>query len=204
MASKPSPIAAADIQMLLALRSNVLSTDLTATVLKIWQRLCACLASLETHERIKSHNIDKKAYCLEAYKRYAEEIVITFKGLIPVELTAERLCCESFNSSNKLTGKQIWETIWDDTQKNISNIFFPIFWKTFPQGIPSGKQIDDVALEFRKKLFDNEKNKLFLLPSSSTPSASSCIVTIIAESSILPQLEDEESETGIVVVFTRQ
>jgi hypothetical protein len=57
---------------------NLIPRIRKAGELKIWQRLCAAMACLETYERAKEKNIDKFAYCESAYRMHAKDMVQKF------------------------------------------------------------------------------------------------------------------------------
>jgi hypothetical protein len=113
---------------------------LDATSLKLWQRLCACKAAMETQERQKSDYIDKFAYCLEAHSRHAEE----FKDIIPIGLTKDILLQKNMSSPELLEAKGIWETVWDSTNSQIVNTVLPAWFKISPN--VSGPTLDYAAL----------------------------------------------------------
>lgn len=148
---------------------NALSRKLDATTLKIWQRLCAARACLETFEREKSSNQDKYAYAQRVYQQHASIIVSEFKNLIPVGLDANILCQAKLKQVNsQLTGKQIWETIWDSINSSMVNIIIPTWLQVGPYNsdgtVKSGVQnMEEYYLKLRVALFNQQKNSINLI-----------------------------------------
>jgi hypothetical protein len=86
--------------------------------------------------------------------------------MMPERLTVDILCQDVLNDSqSRLTGKQIWETIWDTTTQRIKNLFLPNWYKLVPLNgqLSSGFQNHDPALlAFRKVIYDIDINQQFL------------------------------------------
>lgn len=73
----------------------------------------------------KQETIDKFGYCLDAYIRHAADVRDMYFSLMPRDFTAEVLCQENYTSKNLLTGKQIWESIWEPTNRAVANGLMP-------------------------------------------------------------------------------
>jgi hypothetical protein len=164
-----------------------------ARTLKYWQRLIACLAADEVYERKKTNNNMKFEYCRLAYERHAENVLQKFQNLIPQGFTVEYLCRACFSNSKEFTGEQIWN-LWEDTNREITNVFL-IEWLVLTKGgkIPSGKQVDDVVLEFRKLLFDLKKRK-----TADVIIDLDCSSNLLVEPKINLQTTIIESKNGII------
>jgi hypothetical protein len=145
---------------------NILPRLLEPKSLKMWQRLCAAYAVFETFERQKTSNQEKFAYAFEAYKRHAEILIERFKDEIPFGMTAAILCQPTLDKiGTALTGKQIWESIWESLNAYIVNTMIPTWLKVGPFNangeVKSGVQdLDEYYLKLRQSLFDLQVNEI--------------------------------------------
>ena len=95
----------------------------------------------------------------EAYERHARIIFDNYKEFMHVNFSVSLLCKCTIGSQVILTGKQIW-SIWSEVNNEMTNNYI-VEWLFFTKGgkVPSGLQIDDVLLNFRKHLFDLNYNQ---------------------------------------------
>ena len=137
-----------------------------------------CIFYLNRIDREKS--IDKFAYAYDAYERHVGIILSMHEDEIPVGLTKEIMMQKSLSSQSILTGKQIWETIWETMNTYVTNKMLVKWMEVRPMtkngAIKSGvENFEPVLLDLRKKLFDLEKNSIPLIQESSPKQAPSSV-----------------------------
>jgi hypothetical protein len=117
--------------------------------------------------------IDAEANALEVYKRHVPLVLSTFKDEIPLGLTESLMLANTVDWEKKrpityLTGKQIWNSIWQPLQRYIGNVMLKFWMEVRPVTkngvVRSGvENWEPVLLELRIKLFNFEKNSNCLL-----------------------------------------
>ena len=165
------------------IEQNLLPRHLDVTSLKLWQRLCAayvCIDTFMSEFNGETSRNGKLEYAEKTYQEYAARIVQDCSHVIPGGMTADVLCQQTLSKhGSRLTGRQIWDTIWDTMNRYIVQKMLPT-WKTVQQGNDSLPIEEDLwflgnspldllergpkLLELRKRLFDQEFNSLSTSP----------------------------------------
>ena len=114
---------------------NTLSKKLNANTLKLWQRLIATEVALEYHKRskeLKEARVEKFSFLEQEYASRAAVVLRKYKDYLPRGIDIELLCRDGLTSSKNLTGRQIWETIWETCSNKIRNILLPEWLRLLP------------------------------------------------------------------------
>ena len=139
--------------------SNVLPRkSATPGVIKMWQRLCACMAAFKTYETEREKNDDKYAKALQYYSSFAQVLVDSCAEFMPFGLTVATLMSPTRTPGINLTGEQVW-TMWEDVSRTVKADLLPAWYEVLNKdgSIPSGDTIDSCLLKTRKVLFAKGK-----------------------------------------------
>lgn len=103
---------------------------------------------------------------LDCYGRHVNIILERHEDEIPFGLTKDIMMRKTVDSTVKLTGQNIWETIWEKMNNYVVNKMLVIWMEVQPVNksgkLKSGTENYEPSLfELRKKLFDIDKNMLF-------------------------------------------
>jgi hypothetical protein len=117
---------------------------------------------------IREGKFDKEAYALEAYQRQALIILEKYKNETPIGLTKGIIMMKSYNKEKRspsVTGKIIWETMWEPLSIYVKNVMLVTWIEVRPttksSKIKSGvENFEPALLKFRKKLWDLDKNSI--------------------------------------------
>ena len=136
---------------------NVLDRNMKNTkVFKIWQRLAIARAALEVIEMKQTNSNEIHQLFLAAFHRQCGIVCENCRDQMPSDIDATKLMRKNSSSSDNMTGEAGWR-MWKDTSKEILNDMIPLWNQMIP--LPSGKQYDDLLLEFREKYWEEEKEK---------------------------------------------
>jgi len=133
--------------------------EFNATVAKYWQYYAAVLAGLEIHERKASKLPTLHQEVSTAYERHVLNILRVDREKLDPKLDKETLMAESFKkNSEQLSGDKIWRK-FNDAKLGINNRLSPIWADLTKNGIPSGKQVEDILFEVRKASFEAKERE---------------------------------------------
>ena len=165
------------------------------------------LIGIEITTSKQQHEIDLVDVMLTACQRHAKIMYDKYSDIMPFGTNMEKLLC-GLNSSVPHEGDYWWSTCWLSTKSDIVNTITPQWNTVIKHGIPSGKQIDDMLMLLRQKLWDKEKNNNVARPKILTPSTSGSASVESGASTSSTQLlrkdDDDFLRTNVDVILVEK
>jgi len=151
--------------------------DHTAHTCKYWTSFALALAGISLYDELKMCAKDKEERIVKVFSQFCDRLCDMYKEDMPSELKASRAMLRvSFDQkSSDWTGKGLLRKFTDSVRREIMNDYNPTFLRLFPNGqFPSGTQLPDAILSFRKAMFEeaslkSKSEKMKEMPSSYFP-----------------------------------
>lgn len=117
---------------------------------KYWSNWAIFAAGLSVEEEKTQRKEQLYARMETAMSEFVkDQLLQDFNELLPLGATAEILLAGTFGKRTPITGQKAWEK-FTKIKRDVINRSIPA-WKTlYPNGIPSGMQMEDCLAKFRK------------------------------------------------------
>jgi hypothetical protein len=147
----------------------------TATTCRYWVSFVVALAGVSLFEKERMREAEMQGKNLSEYKRFSVIVCEMYEEYMPTGLKESgALMRPLFNKPcEEWTGASLLRKFKESVKREIMNVCNPVFQRLFPNGqLPSGQQLKDAILAFRKAIYEEEKKELAkkeVMPDSFSP-----------------------------------